>query len=214
MKYIIEGDIDFYSELNNSGDINSIISPTSPNELNCLISKEKLNDNFITLPCNHSFNYFPLYKEVILQKTIPNSLETARLSPHQIRCPYCRTIVNKLLPYIPLNNVEKIINVNYPLNKCMKHLDCPKKLKNGHLCSKIGYKINGEIYCEQHWKIINEKKEQIEKNNIEWTEEMNNYSKENTVIELKKILREKGLKVGGTKKELVSRIISYNNIII
>jgi hypothetical protein len=209
MKYIIEGDIDFYSELNNSGDINSIISLNSPNELNCLISKEKLNDNFITLPCNHSFNYIPLYNEVILQKTMPNSLETSRLSPHQIRCPYCRTIVNKLLPYIPLNNVEKIINVNYPLNKCMKHLDCGKKLKNGNLCSKNAYKKNGQIYCDQHWKIINEKNEKNEKNKvIEWTNEMEKYSKTKSVIELKKILREKGLKVGGTKKELVNRIIT------
>ena len=206
MKYIIEGDIDFYSELNNSGDINTIISPT---ENVCLISKEGLNDNFITLPCKHTFNYFPLYKEVILQKISPNSLETSRLSPHQIRCPYCRLIVNTLLPYIPLTNVEKITNVNYPSNKCMKHLDCEQKLKNGNFCSKSAYTINGKIYCEQHWVKIKEKNE---KNDIEWTDEMEKYSKTKSVIELKKILREKCLKVGGTKKELVSRIINNNNI--
>ena len=202
MKYIIEGDVDFYSELNNSGDINSIISL---NENVCLISKEVLIDNFITLPCNHTFNYIPLYKEVILQKISPNSLETSRLSPHQIRCPYCRLTVNNLLPYIPLDNVEKITNVNYPLNKCMKHLECEQKLKNGNFCTKIAYKINGQIYCEQHWLKINEK---IQKKGIEWTEEMEKYSKNKTVIDLKKLLREKGLKVGGTKKELVSRIIN------
>ena len=205
MKYIIEGDIDFYSELNNSGDINTIISPT---ENVCLISKEELNDNFITLPCKHTFNYFPLYKEVILQKISPNSLETSRLSPHQIRCPYCRLIVNTLLPYIPLTNVEKITNVNYPSNKCMKHLDCEQKLKNGNFCSKSAYTINGKIYCEQHWVKIKEKNE---KNDIEWTDEMEKYSKTKSVLELKKILREKCLKVGGTKKELVSRIINNNN---
>ena len=206
MKYIIEGDIDFYSELNNSGDINTIISPT---ENVCLISKEGLNDNFITLPCKHTFNYFPLYKEVILQKISPNSLETSRLSPHQIRCPYCRLIVNTLLPYIHLTNVEKITNVNYPSNKFMKHFDCEQKLKNGNFCSKSAYTINGKIYCEQHWVKIKEKNE---KNDIEWTDEMEKYSKTKSVIELKKILREKCLKVGGTKKELVSRIINNNNI--
>jgi hypothetical protein len=202
MKYIIEGDVDFYSELNNSGDTNTIISL---NDNVCLISKEGLNDNFITLPCKHTFNYIPLYKEIILQKISPNSLETSRLSPHQIRCPYCRLIVNNLLPYIPLNTVEKITNVNYPLNKCMKHLDCEQKLKNGNLCSKTAYKINGQIYCEQHWLKINQKKE---KEVIEWTEEMEKYSKNKTIIDLKQILREKCLKVGGTKKELVSRIIN------
>ena len=41
---------------------------------------------------------------------------------------------------------------------------------------------------------------------------MEKYSKTKSVIELKKILREKCLKVGGTKKELVSRIINNNNI--
>ena len=203
MKYIIEGDVDFYSELNNSEDNNIIL----PNENVCLISKEVLNDNFITLPCNHTFNYIPLYKEVILQKISANTLETSRLSPHQIRCPYCRLIVNNLLPYIPLNNVEKITNVNYPLNKCMKHLECGQKLKNGNFCTKSAYKINGQIYCEQHWLKINDKKNKNK--DIEWTEEMEKYSKNKTVVDLKQILREKGLKVGGTKKELVNRIFNY-----
>lgn len=210
MKYIIEGNIDFYDELNKSGDMNTIINI---NENICLISKEELTDNFIKLPCNHTFNYFPLYKEVILQKISPNSLETSRLSPHQIRCPYCRTIVDNLLPFIPLVNVEKILNVNYPLNKCMKHLDCNKKLKNGQFCTKTAYKINGQTYCDQHWKIINQKNQKNEDNEnnvIEWTDEMEKYSKEKSVIELKQILREKGLKVGGTKKELVIRIITNN----
>lgn len=204
MKYIIEGDIDFYNELNNSGEMNTII-PT--NEKICLISKECLIDNFITLPCNHTFNYIPLYKEVILQKITPNSLEISRLTPHQIRCPYCRLIVNNLLPYLPLNNVEKITNVNYPLSKCMKHLDCEQKLKNGKMCSKTAYKMNDKIYCDQHWKIINDKKD---KNDIEWTYEMEQYSKSKSVIELKEILRDKGLKVSGTKKELIHRIITNN----
>ena len=58
--YIIEDDIDFYKELNMSSD----------NNLNntCLITNEPLGKNKITLPCNHSFNYLPLYKEVCKQK--------------------------------------------------------------------------------------------------------------------------------------------------
>jgi len=205
MKYIIEGDIDFYNELNNSGNINNIISLNSSDETICLISKEELTDNFITLPCKHTFNYVPLYKEVILQKITPNYLETSRLLPYQIRCPYCRAIVNNLLPYIPLNNVEKITNVNHPFSKCMKHLECDQKLKNGKLCSKSAYKINGQIYCQKHWIKINEKDQN---KFIEWTEEMEKYSKNKTIIILKQILRDKGLKVGGTKKELIIRIIN------
>jgi hypothetical protein len=86
----------------------------------------------------------------------------------------------------------------------MKHLDCEHKFKNGKMCSKPAYKCNGQIYCEQHWVKINDK------NNIEWTDEMEKYSKNKSVIELKKLLREKGLKVSGTKKELVNRIITNN----
>jgi hypothetical protein len=39
-----------------------------------------------------------------------------------------------------------------------------------------------------------------------WTTEMNDFSKTKTVVELRKMLREKGLKVGGSKKELVLRL--------
>ena len=40
----------------------------------CLISKEKLENNSITLPCSHSFNYLPLYKEICYQKPLVQSL--------------------------------------------------------------------------------------------------------------------------------------------
>ena len=65
--------------------------------------------------------------------------------------------------------------------------------------------INGKIYCEQHWVKIKEKNQ---KKVIDWTDEMEKYSKDKTVIDLKQILRDKCLKVGCTKKELVSRIIN------
>ena len=54
----------------------------------------------------------------------------------------------------------------------------------------------------KHWSKINIK------NDIEWTDEMDKYSRNKSVIELKNLLREKGLKVSGTKKELVNRIIA------
>ena len=39
-----------------------------------------------------------------------------------------------------------------------------------------------------------------------WTAAMDQLSKEKSVIELKQMLREKGLKVGGVKKDLVKRL--------
>ena len=35
----------------------------------CLISNELLVCNYITLECNHKFNYLELYNEVVEQKT-------------------------------------------------------------------------------------------------------------------------------------------------
>lgn len=66
-----------------------------------------LTYNFIKLPCNHSFNYLPLYNELTLTNTYKRS----------IKCPYCRTLSSKLIPYIPLPGVEKnmglILRKNY-----------------------------------------------------------------------------------------------------
>ena len=39
-------------------------------ENKCLISGEELEDNFITLECNHKFNYKHIYNEVHKQKTL------------------------------------------------------------------------------------------------------------------------------------------------
>ena len=39
------------------------------NKERCLISDELLDANYITLMCNHKFNFLELYNEVIEQKT-------------------------------------------------------------------------------------------------------------------------------------------------
>ena len=99
---------------------NLIISTPTANdstEINyCLISKEKLHPNHITLICNHKFNYIPIYKEVIYQKNKTNTLyEITKLSSNQIKCPYCRTITNNLLPYIPYPSVKIIKKSHFPI---------------------------------------------------------------------------------------------------
>ena len=96
MNYKIEGDVDFYKELKKS-----IQNDTSTDENICKITYEPLSDNFITLTCKHKFNYIPLYNEVVSQKVKTSYLETHRLRTKQIKCPYCRTITNALLPFIP-----------------------------------------------------------------------------------------------------------------
>jgi len=119
--YIIEGNINFYDELYKSLDDEDdqnhvIVEPTKSNEC-CLISGSPLIDNYVTLDCNHKFNYVPLFNDIYNHKKKYNALERKILKIHEIRCPYCRNIQNKLLPYhedMCVNmNVEKVHGVNF-----------------------------------------------------------------------------------------------------
>jgi hypothetical protein len=143
--YIIEDDIDFYKELNMSSD----------NNLNntCLITNEPLGKNKITLPCNHSFNYLPLYKEVCKQKNRHNSLEITKLKIYQIKCPYCRLIIDNLLPYIPnVQGVSKTKNVNSPSKYSFYPNKCSYVFKSGKNKNKPCGKNCLHEYCFYHSK--------------------------------------------------------------
>ena len=95
---------DFFKYLNSDNeDIDDI----------CLISNLSLEKNYITLPCGHRFNYTPLFNEVKNQKNY-SSLETSRIKKNQIKCPYCRTIVNNLLPFHNHGSSEKHSIVDSP----------------------------------------------------------------------------------------------------
>ena len=72
----------------------------------CLITKEPLEENYIKLKCGHSFNYIPLYNEINRQKRLNNqSMDDRRLLINQIKCPYCRSIHNYLIPYINIPSI-------------------------------------------------------------------------------------------------------------
>ena len=201
MNYIIEGGLDFYAEINknDSEDGSSL----------CLISGESLGRNHIELPCNHKFNYVPLYQEVVTQKHKYNALSTERLLSSQIKCPYCRSVSDKLLPFIPLDNgVSRVKGVNHPSSMCMEHNTCSWVFKSGKNkdcpCKKAGFETDFGELCESHWKSALRKK----KPEQEWTGEMEDMFKKYKVTELKDMLRAKGCKVGGRKKDLVFRMFS------
>ncbi len=64
----------------------------------CLITMLPLDDNYVTLECGHVFNYDPLFKDVYNHKKLFGRLESTKLKPQELRCPYCRNIQSKLLP--------------------------------------------------------------------------------------------------------------------
>ena len=80
----------------------------------CLISKEKLDDTMIKLECGHSFNYEPLYNEIVKQKSGYRASEIVKLQVNQLKCPYCRNIQNKVLPYANFLKLKKMAGVNSP----------------------------------------------------------------------------------------------------
>lgn len=176
-----QNSIDFFSELSkiinstantvtSSESSNLVISssthtPTCPSDDDniCLISKEKLHPNHITLKCNHKFNYIPIYKEVLYQKTKSNPLyEVTKLNSYQIKCPYCRTITNKLLPFIAYPSVRLSKNIHSTEPDCITAVKCShitkyrgvNKDNSDSQCDKnaVYYEAENLLFCPTHYK--------------------------------------------------------------
>ena len=137
-------------------------SPSSDDNI-CLISKDKLHPNHITLKCNHKFNYIPIYKEVLYQKTKSNPIyEVTKLQSYQIKCPYCRTITNKLLPFIQYPTVKLAKNIHSTGSDCLPTTKCShiikkrdtNKVNSDTKCDKnaLYYEAENLIFCPTHYK--------------------------------------------------------------
>lgn len=133
-KYIVEGGLNFFDELNKSLNIEE--SEENDVQDTCLISNTELTDNYVTLDCNHKFNYEPLYNDILNHKTKYNSLERRQLKIMELRCPYCRHIQSKLLP--PCDGFENRHGVNY--------IDDYLMTPSGHFSLINGYKIGTCCY--------------------------------------------------------------------
>lgn len=175
MNYIIEDNINFFEELNNTCDDNNNISDThfdndNNHENECLISYKPLDENSIKLHCGHRFDFNALYIEISNQKTIKNRYSNVILKTHQIKCPYCRNIQDSLLPHIKINSsMNYIYGVNSPVNYCMDFHKCSYIFKSGKNkntpCMNSGFYKNTKCLCSTHHKVqdkTNQKK--VEKN--------------------------------------------------
>ena len=113
--YNIEGNIDFFSELYKSLDIEENQQKTAEDDNLCLISCQPLTTNFVKMICGHKFNYIPLYNDIKNHKQKFNSLEgnNSQLKYDEIRCPYCRNKQTELLPYYEGLGLDKVHGVNF-----------------------------------------------------------------------------------------------------
>jgi hypothetical protein len=112
-KYLIEGNINFYEELQkslNNTETEKANQDVSDNHF-CLITQKPLSKNYIQLECNHKFNYNAILHDVLNHKKKFNTMERHSLKINEIRCPYCRNIQKKLLPYV--EGFPKIHGINY-----------------------------------------------------------------------------------------------------
>ena len=214
MNVKIEGDVDFFAELQSALGVPKDNNIVDQDTSNCLITYAELEENHITLTCGHKFNYLPLYHEVVKQKS-GSHLETAYLSLNQIKCPYCRTKTNKLLPHICHPEVVSKRGVNYPTKYCMTLHTCDWIYKSGKrkgaTCGRDAISGEAGIYCKMHHNLSDKKdlKQQKTENIIEnWTSIHEQLYKKHKVDDLKKLLRSMKLSVTGNKKILVNRLLS------
>ena len=116
----------------------------------CLISHSQLEKFHIVLDCKHSFNYIPLYNEVINQKLGSSSnIEYKRLNVSEIKCPYCRNIQEGILPSYPFvktHNISKKYSVNTPEKYVKKKNKCNVIIQSG---KRKGEKCNKSCYFEK-----------------------------------------------------------------
>ena len=192
----------FYSELYENNNVNTKDIENTINT--CKITDMTLEDNFIELDCGHKFNYLALFQEIKYQKTNKYSLsyDFTKLNINQIKCPYCRSITNKILPYFKYYNVDMIKGVNFPFKYCMKINECKHLLKTSKRCCNNSACITPiGILCNNHY---NQKNKNIDKDIDKSIEKMK-------VVELKQILKKNNCKVSGKKCVLIERIYNEKN---
>lgn len=153
-KYEVEDDldVDFFAALKNL----QIQPKTSDSDQNdddankCLITYEPLNAFHVVLACGHKFNHEPLYQEVIRQKG-RHGIHTywEKIGHNQIKCPYCRSMTNQLLPYIgntPHPIIKRLIGINAPASLCMPGVPCSAVKCNANAF----YQHENKLYCYRH----------------------------------------------------------------
>jgi hypothetical protein len=227
MNYIIEDNYDFFKELNNTlaNDVNT--------ENKCMISHLPLVYNSVTLPCKHSFNYMPLYTELRLHNnnkniTCPYCREVSNKLIPFIPLPTVKKVFGVNYPADKCMSAPecsfllkmgsrkglkcgRVGVINGEGVFCMSHQHhistaCESTSAAG--TSEAGTSTAGTSTAGTSTAGTSASAAGTsEAGNKEiWTPAMDQLSKEKSVVELKQMLREKGLKVGGLKKELIKRL--------
>lgn len=117
----------------------------------CLISNEVLEERNVTLPCNHTFNYVPLYTAILSEKQRSNDFGY-NLRRNEMRCPYCREVFERVLPYYERDGVQQVRGVNAnPASSTMSCFQCTHSFKDKtHTCPTPAHITSIGTYCSKH----------------------------------------------------------------
>lgn len=209
-KYLTEGNINFYDELYKSLDSYSESNqPKEHAEDNhfCLITQKPLTDNYVELECKHKFNYNAIFHDVLNHKKKFNTMERHSLKINEIRCPYCRNIQKKLLPYV--EGFQKVHGINYIdeeningqyLRMGYSKGKCCYQDEKCETCENVMVKLmmtHNKSYCYTHYslvihKIIKEKQEKIKEEKMK---------KKLAVLEKKQVEKQKKLDAKNAEKQ-------------
>ena len=148
MNYITEGNINFTNELLNMICKDKEIEGDNPVE-QCLISSEPLLDTHVILQCGHKFNYVNIMEEIKRQR-YPSHLEIQRLCRYQIKCPYCRTVHNNLIPYCEMDGIISKHGVTKPHKYVLLPDKCIYIFKSGKKKKQICDNKCTGMYCKTH----------------------------------------------------------------
>ena len=194
--YVVEDKFDFWEELNKQDDF--VLDDT-----HCLLSKETLCQNHIVLPCGHKFNYAPLCKEIAnLKYPSKTYARQITLNKHQICCPYCRKVFDKLLPKIPL------YNLGMPNHICSDINSIQLKQCSWIMCENTNaFESCYGVLCTKHYNKSFKKPISIIKDDA-----FAKIFKENTVTKLRERLFELNLSTKGLKSVLVDRLVKHEKI--
>ena len=176
--------IDFWNEINKDETSKNENENEYDNDKDkCLISFQPLSLNYIKLICGHCFNYKDLINDIKTFKS--NSHNIIKLSKTQFCCPYCRQIINGLLPTLP--GYKSLPGITSKSKHVIPHRECDYINRKKCKCNKKAFDWDLGTYCNTHYNI--EKTKQIKKT---WTSPiMQQMYKDYTITELRKLIETK-----------------------
>jgi hypothetical protein len=149
--YKLEGDVDFFAELQKSLLEEELDEGEGGEPVpTCQITGLPLTENHFKMNCGHMFNYASLYTEICKQKFefktyTMDSLSTTDIRlfrslgfDYFIKCPYCRRIQTVLLPYYE--------NLPFPKKYGVNTTETSFKVMETSSSASYTYKVYGYIF--------------------------------------------------------------------